>query len=349
MIDPPSESGTQGQPPKVKQRVVGGTFFGFLVGGYSQNAAAQTLPAIIGMIQRTDLEAAKRIYDDSSFYRTSVLVISTFLGAAVAGFLARRRGILAGILSSSPYISVAAYILLVSVGQQYSAMFSRLPLAEDLAGDSSLQSQILLRFILFVLAASLGGLIGQKLYAPEIDLDLGHAKVTIFGVRWAHYFWILPFIYLAFLASALMIVYAGIAVLLADLSLAWHPSLWFFSSWVDWGFVLGPILVWLALWITGVSLVRFYEVMQHCQSRFKGWKKAGRVFLYGVGAPAISYTIAALGAGMARAMPKPVEGDWKIAVGIMLGIMVIGVITSTISRIRATRLGGCEVGGRRIC
>jgi hypothetical protein len=313
---------------------MGAAFFGSLVGGYAQTAAAQTLPAIIGMIQRTDLEAAKTIYDDSSLYRTSVLIISTFLGAAVAGFLARRKGILAGILSGSPYILVAAYILLVSVGPQYSAIFSRLPFAEDLGGDTSIESQILLRFLLFALAASLGGFIGHKLYAPEIDLDLDQAKVTIFGVRWAHYLWILPFIYLTFLASALMIVYAGISVLLANLSCGWHPSLWFDCAW-NWGFPVGPFLVWVAMWITGVSLVRFYGVMQYRQANFRGWKKAGRVLLYGVGAPVLSYTIAALGADAARAMPKPVEGDWRIAVGIMAAIVAMSAIASTISRIRA--------------
>lgn len=343
MIDPPTNMSTQTLPRKVRQRLTGAAFFGFLVGGYAQNAAAQTLPAIIGMIQDTNLEAAKTIYNDSSLYRTSVLIVSTLLGAAVAGFLARRKGMLAGILSSSPYILVAAYILLVSLGPQYSAMFSRLPFAEDLAGDTSIESQILLRLILFALAASLGGFIGQKLYAPEIDLDLGQAKVTIFGVRWAHYFWILPFIYLAFLASVLMIVYAGMTVILADLSFAWHPSLWFNFAW-NWGFPVGPFLVWLAMWMTGVSLVRFYGVMQSGKADFGRWKKAGLVLLYGVGAPALSYTIAALGADVARAMPKPVEGDWKIAVGIMAAIMAIGAITSSISRFRATRLRKSESG-----
>src|SRR5579863_3601181 len=132
-----------------------------------------------------------------------------------------------------------------------------------------------------------------------------------------------PFIYLAFLASVLMVVYAGITVLLADLSFAWHPSLWFNFAW-NWGFPLGSLLVWLATWITGVSLVRFYAVMQYGQANFRRWGKVGRVLLYGVGAPALSYTIAALGADVARAMPKPVEGDWKIAVGIMAAIMAIG-------------------------
>jgi hypothetical protein len=288
------------------------------------------------MVQKIDLEAAKTIYNDSSLYHTSVLMCASFLGAAVAGFLARRKGILAGLLSSSLYILVAAYILLVSVAPQYSAMFSRLPLADDFAGDTSVQFQIVLRLVLFALVASLGGFIGHKLYAREIDLDLGQDKVTVFGVRWPHYFWILPFIYLAFLAAVLMIVYAGITVLWADLSFAWHPSLWFDSAW-NWGFPLGPFLVWIAIWITAVSFIRFYEVMQYRQVVLTRWKKVGRVFLFGVGAPALSYAVAVLGAYVARAMPKPAEGDWKVAVGIMAAIFAIGATASTISHIRSKR------------
>jgi hypothetical protein len=136
------------------------------------------------------------------------------------------------------------------------------------------------------------------------------------------------------LASAIIIVYAGVAVLLADLSFAWHPSLWFNFAW-NWAFPLSAIFVWLAILITGTSFVRFYEVMQQRQTNFKGWKKFGRVVLYGVGAPALSYTIAALGADVAHVMPKPVEGDWKIAVGIAAAIVVVGGVSSVISRISA--------------
>jgi hypothetical protein len=262
-----------------------------------------------------------------------VLIGSVFLGAAVAGFLARRKGTLAGILSSSPYILAAGYVLLVSAGPQYSSSFSRLPFADDLAGDTSVASQIVLRFILFVFAGSLGGFIGRKIYAPALDLDLGQSKVTVFGVRWAHYFWILPFIYLAFLASALMIAYAGITVIFADITFVWHPSLWFNFAW-NWGFPVGLILVWLAAWITGASFVRFYSLMQYGQSSARRWKRVGLVLLYGVGAPTLSYTMAALGADVARVMPKPFKGDWKIAVGIVVALIGFSAIGSGISHIR---------------
>jgi hypothetical protein len=332
----PQEDKAAVPPLPVRQRVVGAALFGFLVGGYAQNAAQQTVPVIMSIIQKIDVEAAKAIYDDSPLYRTSVLIISAFLGAAIAAFLARRKWVLAGLLSSSLYILGAAYVLFVSIAPEYSAMFSRWPLAEDFAGDTSVQFQFLLRLVLFTLAALAGGFVGHKLYAPEIDLDLGQRKVTIFGIRWAHYFWILPLIYLAFLASLVMVVYAGITVLWADLAFAWHPSIWFDFAW-NWGFPVGPILVWIAAWMTGASFLRFYQVMQYRQVDFRGWRKAGRALLYGVGAPALSYTIGALGADVAHAMPKPAEGDWKVAVAIMAVLFAISGIVSTIARIRAKR------------
>jgi len=321
---------------KVSQRILGAAFFGLLCNLYTQNAADRTIPPIMSMVQKIDLGAAQINYDSSAVYHTSVIVVSIFLGAGAAGFLARRKGLLAGILSNSPYILLAGYILFAAIAPQYFPSVSRLPFADDVGGDTSVQRQILLRLVLFLLASCLGGFAGQKLYAPEIDLDLAQAKVTIFGIRWAHYFWILPFVYLAFLASSFVIAYAGITVILADLSFAWHPSLWFNFSW-NWGFPLGPFLVWLALWITGASFVRFYEVMQYRQKDFTGWKKAGRVLLYGIGAPTLSYTLAVLGADVARAMPKPIPGDWKIAVGIMAIIIAMSFIGSTIARIRAKR------------
>jgi hypothetical protein len=75
--------------------------------------------------------------------------------------------------------------------------------------------------------------------------------------------------------------------------------------------------------------------MQRKQVKVKGWKKFGLVVLYGVGAPALSYTMAALGADVAHVMPKPVNGDWKIAVGIAAAIVVVSTISSVISRISA--------------
>ncbi len=90
----------QNPTPGINQRVLGAALFGLLCGGYAQNAAERTVPRIMSMVQKIDLEIAYADYQGSSLYRTAVLLIATFIGAAAAGFLARRKGILAGILSA---------------------------------------------------------------------------------------------------------------------------------------------------------------------------------------------------------------------------------------------------------
>jgi hypothetical protein len=92
MSDMTQEDSVQNAAPRIKQRVLGAALFGLLCGGYAQNAADRTIPAIMSMVQRIDLETAHLDYQDSPLHRTSVLLIATFLGAATAGFLARRKG-----------------------------------------------------------------------------------------------------------------------------------------------------------------------------------------------------------------------------------------------------------------
>jgi MFS family permease len=321
------------------KRTVGASFFGLISAAYVQNAASRTIPAIMSLAQQIDLESAETHYESSDLIRSCVFIVTAFIGALTAGFLARRRGMLVGFLTNSPYVALLGYILFVSLAAGLSGTVIQSPLAEHLQGDTMYKLGIVLRFAFLLIASLTGGLLGQRLYAPEIDPDFGQEKLTIFGVRWPHYFWILPFIYLAFLASIIIIVYAAIVVLIADCSYAWHPSLWLSVVWWIF-FPLGPFLVYLAAAMTSAAFIRFYEVMQYRQTRFRGWKKVGRVLLYGVGAPALSDTIAALGADVAHAMPKPVQGDWKIAVGFMALIYVIGITRSIHSWVTRTRSGG---------
>ena len=146
----------------------------------------------------------------------------------------------------------------------------------------------------------------------------------------------MPFIYLAFLASLIIIVYAAATTYLADLSFAWHPSLWFNVAW--WLFFpLAPVLVYGAASLTFRGFVRFHEVMQCRQTTTRGWGKVGRVLLYGVGAPTLSYTVAAIGADIAHAMPKPVQGDWKVAVGLMALFLFISLLGWVSSWLRASK------------
>lgn len=318
-----------------RKRVAGAAFFGFVSAAYIWNAADDAIPRILSMAQKINLETAHAAYESSGLLRSGVLITASFAGAVTAGFLGRRKGIVAGLLSSLVYILAIACILVLSVAAHYTKT-AQLPLAGEMPETISFQLQVLLRFVLLILAAGIGGLVGQRLYSPHRDLDLHQEKLTVFGIRWAHYFWILPFIYLAFLASLIILFYAAVTTYLADLSFAWHPSLWFNVVW--WLlFPLAPGLVYVAAWLTFGGFVRFHEVMQCRQTATRGWGKVGRVFLYGVGAPALSYTVAAIGADIAHAMPKPVQGDWKVAVGLMVLFLFISLLGSAFSWLRASR------------
>lgn len=311
------------------KRVVGAAFFGSVSAAYIWIAADIAIPRILADAQKIDFEAAYAAYESSALLTVGELITRAFAGAVCAGFLARRKGIVAGLLSSLVYILAAGYILLLSFSGHYTRV-AQLPSADEMPGMISFQLQVLLQLVLLILAGCVGGLIGEKLYVPDRDLDLEQEKLTVFGVRWAHYFWILPFIYLAFLASFILIVYGVITAFLADLSYAWHPSLWFNVTWWIF-FPLAPFVIYLSAWITLGGFVRFYKVMQYRQTATRGWGKVGRVFLYGVGAPALSYTAAAIGVNIAHAMPKPAEGDWKIAVGLVAFVVAISLLGSALS------------------
>lgn len=309
------------------QRTLGASFFGLVSATYVLNAASRTIPRAIAMGQGIDLQSAVAYYEDSALIRFSVLLITALAGGVTAGFLGRQRGMLVGLLANFPYLCLLAYMSVVSTLGGISARVAQLPMAMDLQGDTTYILGIVLRFALLLLASLAGGGVGQRLYSPVIDPDLGLEKLTVFGVRWLHYLWILPLIYLAFLASLAIVVYAAVVVFVADWSFVWHPSLWLNPVW-GFCFPLGAFLVYVAGVITATAFIRFFEVMRYGQIRFKGWNRIGRVFLYGVGAPALSYTVAAIGADVAHAMPKPVEGDWKISVAIAVLISVVSIASS---------------------
>lgn len=315
------------------RRIAGAALFAFLSALYVQKAASYTIPAIISMVSGVDRQAAYAKYDSSDLLRSAVLIVTGFICAIVAGFLARRRGILAGVLSNSPWILLLGYLLFASVVSG-NPSFSKFPLVQEDALDNWFLFGIFLRLALIILAGWVGGFIGKRIYSPDKDLDAGHDKATIFGVRWPHYLWITPLVYEAFFCSAIMIVYAGAIALLAILSFAWHPSLWFsvLAGWILLPII--PLVFYLAVSLTAVGFVRFHKAMQYTQTSIRGWKRFWQVLLYGVAVPAATYTIAAIGVDLTHAMPKPVPGDWKIAVGLAALFVAINAIASGVSRLR---------------
>ena len=200
-------------------------------------------------------------------------------------------------------------------------------------GSISLQLYIFIGLILAIIASIFGGRFGEKYYSPERDLDLGQDKLTVFGIRWFHYFWILPFIIYPFLATVIIVAYAGILVALVDFYFILHPSLWLKISW--WGFLFFmPILGGGAIYILALGFVRFWEVMQHKQTESKGWRRLGKILLYGIGAHILAGLIANFIVAIAHNMPRPVAGDWKIGIGLIFIIPAVVLIVSIFSWIK---------------
>ncbi|HUY14054.1 MAG TPA: hypothetical protein VMX16_10570 [Terriglobia bacterium] len=302
------------------KRILGGAVFGLLSSAYIGNAAGETVPLILHMTEGLGVDAARFRYESSLWFRGTELVATVFFGAAAAGFLGRRKGVLSGFISGSPYIFVCAYLLLPhSVGSHVHTL-------GDLGDSGQLQPYqrlyLTVMLILLSAAAIVGGWTGERFYSPKRDRDLESGKITVFGVRWPHYLWIIPLIYRFFFASVILIVYAGISSYLADLSYLLHPSLWLSLSWCL-ASSAAPFLIWLSGMVTIAGFARFYEVMQYRQTRWRGWGRAGRVILFGVGAPTLSFAIAAVGVSIVHAMPKPVPGDWKLAVIIAAVVLLI--------------------------
>lgn len=292
-----------------KRRIIGAAFFGLILGGYFYNAFDFSIPRILAIIQKTSIEEAYLSENSAAVLNLFLMTIIMFFAAAVAGFIARKKGTIVGILANLVYIILCgtAFILIFLEG------------SDVLIGNISAQLYSFVLLLLVVLASIFGGYLGQKYYSLEKDLDLEKDKLTVFGIRWFHYFWIFPFIIYPFLATFIIVTYAGILVALVDLYFAIHPSLWFKISW--WFFVFFmPILGVIAMYTLGFAFVRFWELMQYKQTRSKGWGRFGKVLLYGIGLPILAFIIASFVADTAHNMPKPAAGDWKIGLG-LLGII----------------------------
>lgn len=292
-----------------KKRIIGAAFFGFIVGYYLNSAFEYTLPRIFSIVKKVSIEGGYVIYADSVILSLILSILAIFFAGMVAGFLARGKGILVGLLANSISIILFGGVLILAIFW-----------GEDVfIGHISAQLYAFIGFSLAILASIFGGYFGQKFYSPENDLDFGQTKLTVFGIRWFHYFWILPFIIYSFLATFIIVAYAGILVALADIYFTIHPSLWLKISW--WGFLFFmPVLGMIAIYILGFAFVRFWELMQYRQTKSKGWERFGKILLYGIGAPVLSFFIAGFIADVAYNMPKPATGDWKIGLG-LLGII----------------------------
>ncbi|MFH0887720.1 MAG: YrzE family protein [Planctomycetota bacterium] len=306
------------------KRIIGAAFFGLILGSCLSHASSFVIPRILHITQEISIDTAIENYESSSIISFIATVVMTFFAAGIAGFIARRKGILAGILSNIIYMLIWGGLLIASVIMGSDVMIGNI--------SGQLYSFILL--LSLVLTSILGGILGGKIYSPEKDLDLGNNKLTVFGVRWFHYFWIIPLFFYPFLCSLIYFAYAVVLSFLVEFYFAIHPSLWINCSWWIY-FMFIPALNMIALLIVYFGFIRFYKVMQYKQIESRGWKKFGQILLYCVGAPMLSCILSSLLIFITYRMPKPIEGDWKIGLLLILIFPTIGILIAIFSWIKS--------------
>ena len=191
-------------------------------------------------------------------------------------------------------------------------------------GNISYQLYQFLLFATVVIASVAGPLIAQHVSDGTWDPDLKQSRVTIFGVRWGHYFWILPLVVYPCLASLIMAIYAGVLAFLSSFYVALHPSLWFSFGWMA-SFGLNPMAVYGAFWLVLHGMERFLQVMAPGPRRMSKLATFWRVLLYGVLMPTLAFSVAAISASFTHALPKPTPGDWKIGLAIAGGFAVLSL------------------------
>ena len=167
-------------------------------------------------------------------------------------------------------------------------------------------------------------MLAQRRYDPAYDLDLGNSKATVFGIRWAHFFWILPIVGYPYLATAVMIVYASILSFLTAFYLTFHPSLWLDFAWLAYSF-LAPSFVYGAAHLLLNGMSNFSLVMQFRQHQDSTGKRFWKVVWYGILFPMFAFPLARIAATMTHKLPKPSAGDWKFGIAFMALPLLIGL------------------------
>jgi hypothetical protein len=310
-------------PETSTRRVVGAGIFAFFVSLFAYKACDYTIPIILSSIKGVEVEAARETYESWFILNLLVAAAASVLCGFVAGFLARKHFVAVALASNSILIGAMAWMLYSTISQG----------TVSLVSGVSVQLYTFVLLMVFIAGAAGGGVLAQRTYDPAYDLDLGNSKATVFGIRWPHFFWILPIVGYQGLATAVMILYAGVLSFLADFYLAFHPSLWFDFAWLAYCFI-GPCLVYGAGHLLLKGVANFALLMQFQQHQVSGGKRFWKVIWYGILFPMFAFALARIAAAIAHNLPKPSAGDWKIGIALMALPLLIGLGVSAWGWIR---------------
>ena len=266
-----------------KKSIIKAAVFGLILGFSLDCALKYTISFVLITIQEVN-NTAQLNYESFSVLGLLIPIIISFFVAFISGFLAGRKGVLVGLLANSVYIITSVGILI----------FAILNGIGESIGNISFQFYSFVQLLLILFVSILGGVLGERIYSPEKDLNLESDELPILGIRWAHCFWFLPLVFLPFFTAFIVILYAGACTCFADLYFVVHPSLWIrLSCWFC--FFISLMMMCEAVRLMG-SFFRFCDAMQYSSTELTGWEDFKQVILHGIGAPLLSCCLAAFAA-----------------------------------------------------
>ncbi|OGH60073.1 MAG: hypothetical protein A2725_00280 [Candidatus Magasanikbacteria bacterium RIFCSPHIGHO2_01_FULL_33_34] len=292
-------------------RILGAAFFGFLLGSISRIIVSFSTPNILMRINDTSFDEARLLASSSFLSNMVVGAFIIFFTSAVAGFLAKRRGVLVGLLSNLLPIGfwLLAFLYALMAGAHPIRLIFSIPF---------------LQFVIVVVTCIFGGLYGEAYYKKERDLDLDKHGSTIFGVYWAHYLWITPFVFFPFVSAVLAIIYSWLYTFSTDLYFISNFKLWISLAWWFY-FFINPLIILGSGIIVVIAFQKFWQVMQFRQTYYDTWEKGGKILLYGIATPVIVKLIVTFTINSTKNMSHSVIGDWKLIMFILV-IPVIGIL-----------------------
>lgn len=293
-------------------RILGAALFGFLLGSFIRLVVNFTTPNILTKINNISMKDAQILA--SSLFLSNIITgaLIVFATSAIAGFLAKRKGVLVGLLSN--ILPIGFWVLAFA----YALILRADPI-------QLLFSLPFLQFLVIILSSIFGGLYGVRFYSRDRDLDLDKHSFTIFGVCWYHYLWITPVVFYPFVSATIAIIYSWLYTFSTDLYFLINLGLWTNIAWWFY-FFINPLIILTSGVAIVIAFRKFWQIMQCQQTYYTKWEKVGKVLLYGMVTPIIIKLIATFTINSTKNMFEPVVNDWKVEWFYILIIPVSGLI-----------------------
>lgn len=293
-------------------RILGAAFFGFIAGLIIRGTVDYSIPKVLMNIHGIEWDQAYSFYSSSFFPKLVIGVMVLFFTAYLSGFLAKKSGVLVGVIANSlPILALTlpiAYVLIM--GADPASVFAH---------------RTFLQLVFYVLASIFGGLCGERCYSEKIDLDLNTGGLTIFGVYWMHYLWMPIFIFYPLISSVVILIYSWMGTFSTILDFLTHFNLWINLAWWFY-FFINPLIIFLSSLVLIFCFKKFWRIMQYRQTYYEFYERVIGVIMYGIASPVLVRMISSFTVKATGNMSRPIINDWKISLGYILIIPIAGII-----------------------